>query len=89
MREPFPRANSFSCEASLCNSKPGFGPPWWLSGKESPANARDADSVPGWGGSPEEGNGSPLQLSCLENPMDRGACWATVHGVTRESDTAY
>ena len=37
--------------------------------------------------SQEEGNGNPLQYSCLGNPMDRGAWWATVHGVERESDT--
>ena len=36
-------------------------------------------SIPGWGRSPGEGNGNPLQYSCLENPMDRGAWWATVH----------
>ena len=41
----------------------------------------------GWKDSPGEGNGNPLQYSCLENPMDRGAWWATVHGVTKESDT--
>ena len=40
-------------------------------------------SIPGWRRSPEVGNGSPLQYSCLENPMDRGAWRATVHGVTR------
>ena len=40
-------------------------------------------SVPGLGRFPEEGNGNPLQYSCLENPMDRGAWWATVHGVTK------
>ena len=50
------------------------------------ANARDADSIPGSGRSPGEGNGNPLQYSCLENPMDRGTWWATVHGVA-ESDT--
>ena len=43
-------------------------------------------SLPGSGRSPEEGNGNPLQYSCLENPMGGGAWWATVHGVT-ESDT--
>ena len=37
--------------------------------------------VPGWGSSPGEGNGNPLQYSCLENSMDGGAWWATVHGV--------
>ena len=43
----------------------------------------DAGSNPGLGRSPGEGNGNPLQYSCLENPMDRGASWATGHGVTR------
>ena len=43
----------------------------------------DAGSIPGWGRSPGEGNGNPLQDSCLGNPMDREACWATVHGVTK------
>ena len=51
-------------------------------GKESACNAGDPASIPGWGRSPGEGNGNPLQSSCLENPMDRGAGWATVHGVT-------
>ena len=40
-------------------------------------------SIPGLGRSPEEGNGNPLQYSCQENPMDGGALWATVHGVTK------
>ena len=40
-------------------------------------------SVPGWGGSPGEGNGNPLQCSCLADPIDRGAWWATVRGVAR------
>ena len=43
-------------------------------------NARDTGSIPGWGKSPGGGNGNPLQYSCLENPMDRGAWWAAVHG---------
>ena len=58
--------------------------------KNSPANAGDIGDVgliPGWGKSPGEGNGNPLQYSCLVNPMDRGAWWATVHGVA-ESDMA-
>ena len=46
-------------------------------------NARDMGSISGWGRSPGEGSGNPLQDSCLENPMDGGAWWATVHGVTK------
>ena len=58
--------------------------------KNLPANAggtRDVGSISGSGKSPGEGNGNPLQYSCLENPMDRGAWWATVHKVARESDS--
>ena len=51
--------------------------------KNSHANAGDQGSVPGLGRSPGGGNGDPLQYSYLENPMDRGAWWATVQGVTR------
>ena len=57
--------------------------------KNSPAKAgdiRDTGSIPGLGWFPGGGHGNPLQYSCLENPMDRGAWWATVHGVA-ESDT--
>ena len=53
--------------------------------KESAWNAGDPGLIPGLGRSPGEGNGNPLQYSCLENSMDRGAQWAIVHGVT-ESD---
>ena len=52
-------------------------------GRESTCNARDQGLIPGSGRSPGEGNGNPLQYSCLGNPMDRGAWWATVHGVAR------
>ena len=52
-------------------------------GKESACNAGDLDSIPESGRSPGEGNGNPLQYSCLENSMDRGAWQATVHGVAR------
>ena len=52
-------------------------------GKESAWNAGDAGSVPGSGWSSGEGNGNPLQHSCLENSMDRGALWATIHGVMK------
>ena len=55
-------------------------------GKASACNARDLGSIPGSGRSPGEGNGSPLQYPCLENPMDRGAWQATAHGVA-EPDT--
>jgi len=52
--------------------------------KNPPANVGDAgNSIPGLGRSPEEGNGNPLQYSCLGNPMDRGGWQATVHGVTK------
>ena len=52
-------------------------------GKESTCNAGDLGLIPGWGRSPGEGNGNPLQCSCLENPMDRGDWWVTVHGVAK------
>ena len=51
--------------------------------KASAYNGGDPGSIPGSGISPGEGNGNPLQYSCLKNPMDRGAWWATVHGVTK------
>ena len=54
--------------------------------KNPPANAgdiRDAGSIPGSGRSPGEGHGNPFQYTCLENPMDRGASRATVHGVAK------
>ena len=52
-------------------------------GKESACNAGDLGLIPGLGRSPGEGNGNPLQYYCLENPMDRGAWWATLHEVTK------
>ena len=52
-------------------------------GKDSACNVGDLGSVPESGRSPGEGNGNPLQYLCLENPMDRGAWWPTVHGVTK------
>ena len=63
------------------------GKPWYLRGKESACNVGDLGSIPGLGRSPGEGNGKPLQYSCLENPMDRGAWQAkiqtVVHGIAR------
>ena len=52
-------------------------------GKSSACNAGDLGSIPGLGRSPGEGNGNPLQYFCLENPMDRGTWWSTLHGATR------
>ena len=55
--------------------------------KNPPDNAGDADLIPGSGRSPGEGNGNPLQCSCLGNPMGRGAWRATVRGVAKHLDT--
>ena len=64
-----------------------LGFPWGFPGgaevKASACNAGDLGLIPGSGRSPGEGNDKPLQYSCLENPMDRGAWWATVHGLQR------
>ena len=57
--------------------------PQWLSSKESTCDAGDAGSISGSGRSLGEGNGNPLQYSCLGNPMDCGAWWATTCGVTK------
>ena len=62
------------------------GLPRWLMIKNPPANARDTGDtvlIPGSGRSPGAGNGNPLQYSCLENSMDKGAWRATVHGVAK------
>ena len=58
--------------------------------KNPPANGgdiRDMGSIPGFARSPGGGHGNPLHYSCLENPMDRGAWWVTVHGVTASDTT--
>ena len=60
-----------------------WGFPGGSDSKESAFNAGDPGSIPGWGRSPGEGNGNPLQYSCLENSVDRGAWQATVHGVAK------
>ena len=59
------------------------GFPGGSDGKESACNAGDLGLIPGLERSPGEGNGNPLQYSCLENSMDKGTWWATVHGVTQ------
>ena len=61
----------------------GIDFPGSSNGKGSAYNAGDPGSVSGLGKSPEEGNGNPLQYSCLENSKDRGAWWATVRGVAK------
>ena len=59
------------------------GFPGGSDGTQSACNAGDPDSIPGSGRSPGEGNGNPLQDFCLGNPMDRGAWWTKVRGVTK------
>ena len=63
------------------------GFPCGSDGKASAYNAGDPGSIPGSGSSPGEGNGNPLQYSCLENPMDGGARLTTVHGVAKLDTT--
>ena len=60
-----------------------MGFPGGSDSKESACNAGDSSSIPGLGRSPGEGNGNPLQYSCLDNPMDRGAWRAIVHGLAK------
>ena len=67
----------------MASSKAEAGLLEWLSGKEFACNAGDMGSIPGLGRPSGEGNGNSLQYSCLGNPMDRGAWWATVHGVAK------
>ena len=64
-----------------------WGFPGDSNGKGIRLQCRKPGSVPGLGRSPGEGNGNPLQYSCLENPMDRGIWQATVHGIHKELDT--
>ena len=60
-----------------------MGFPGGSDSEESACDAGDLGLIPGSGRSPGEGHGNPLQYSCLENPMDRGTWWATVHGVAK------
>ena len=62
-----------------------WGFPSGSNGKHSAFSAGDVGSTPGSGRSPGKGNGNPLQYSCLENPMDRGAWWATVHDLQSQT----
>ena len=63
-----------------------YGFPGGSAGKESASNAGNPSWIPGLGRSPGKGNGNPLQYSCLENPMDKGTRWDTIHGVAKELD---
>jgi len=71
------------CVCVCVNKQTGF--PGGSDSKESACSEGEPGSIPGWGRSLGEANGYSLQYSCLENPMDRGAWWAIVHGVA-ESD---
>ena len=70
---------------SICTFLMTNGFPGGSDSEKSACNAGDVGSIPELGRSPGEGNGTPLQYSCLKSPMDRGAWWVTVHGVA-ESD---
>ena len=76
-----PRKDNSLIRTSQSLEKGGF--PGGPDSKESVCNAGDPSSIPRLGRPPREGNGYSLQYSCLENPMDRGAWWATVHGVAK------
>ena len=82
------RVSEFSNELLVSVMSSGLLP-WWLSSKRIVLQCRrhgPVGSIPGSGRCPGEENGNPLQYSYLGNPMDRGALWATVHGVAKESD---
>ena len=72
----------FSVGHTEISSPISMGLPCGSGVKNPPANAEDVDLIPGSGRSPGVRNGNPLQYSCLENSVDRGAWWAIVHGVT-------
>ena len=80
MNHTFPYSLS-QLELGVCYLLTGFS--GGSDGKESTCNVGDPDSIPGSGRSPGEENGNPLRYSCVKNPMDRGAWWATVRGVAK------
>ena len=84
---PTPASQSLLKSLELANPKPVYRLPSWLSGKESACQAGDLGLIPGLGRFHGEGNGNSLQYSCLENPTDRRAWRAIVHGGHKESDT--
>ena len=73
------------CVCVCVYMKKGF--PGYSVVKNLPGNTGDTGSIPGLGRFPGEGNGNPLQYSCLGNPTDRGTRWATVHGIAKKSQT--
>ena len=79
--------DSFSFKKLYINILDGIGFPGGSMLKSPPANVGEMSSTPGLGRSPGGGKGNPLQYSCLENLMDRGAWCIIVHGVTNELDT--
>jgi len=78
--------NETDKDSALVELRSNQGFPGSSDGKESACNASNLGLISGSGRSPGEGNGNPLQYSCLENPMDRRAWWDIVHEVSKESD---
>ena len=78
-----PEGKDLCIHTATCAQNTCMGFPGGADGEESACRSGDPGLVPGSGRSPGEGNGNPLQCSCLENPMDRGAWRATVHGVSK------
>ena len=78
---------SFVLVAYSLNYRLNYRLPWWFSSEKSAYNAEDAGLIPGSGRSPGEGNGNPLQYSCLGNAIHRGGYGITVHEVAKGSDT--
>ena len=83
--------SSFTSPSSIHIHTADSGLPRWLSGKVKNPPTKEETKVQslGWGRSPAGGNDNPLQNSCLGNLMDRGAWWATVHGVTKSQETTW
>ena len=84
-REAFKNSLYYFYNFSVNLNYSKIGHPWWVSGKKSTCNAGDMCLIPGLGRSPGEGNGNPLQCSCLKNPW-REAWQAIVHRVAKASD---
>ena len=83
LEDSFSKGSWSPASCILVESSLFLGFPGGSEVKACARHAGDLGSIPGSGRFPGEGNGNPLQYSCLENPMDRGAWWATVHGVAK------